>query len=369
MLLVPIFVGFFISLLQGPPKPALASATFQTSEQGARFSPEDIVKLRAEAEAGASLAQLKLARAYEAGNGVPENKKTAAEWYKKAAAQGNSDAQNELGVIYLTGDGLKEDKQEAKLLYEKSARQGNASAMFNLGAVYYNGSGVPIDDVLSYAWFVLAKDAGSPQAVPAAARSESELRHWQITAGYKKAAEFCEGGKFVPQNQAEAAALWLKAAVRGDSEAQVKIANDLLHGQGVTQDFSRALYWCNAAAKDGNPAGEYCLGHMYQRGLGLSANIKEARRWYEGAADQDNPDAIRALAQMDEAGEGTPVDLVGAFVLYAQLAMAGDNDALQQLIRLNNKMSPEDRKEVPRRLPYYHVDPQKLNAALQSARD
>lgn len=362
-----ILVGLLASL--APQKFAMDGAKLQASAQSTRLGAEDIVKLRAQAQAGIPLAQLKLARAYGAGNGVPENKKIAAEWYKKAAAEGNSDAQNELGVIYLTGDGLKEDKHEAMLWYEKSARQGNASAMFNLGAVYYNGSGVTIDDVLSYAWFALAQEAGSPQAVAAVARAESELRDWQITLGYKKAAEFCEQGKFVPQNQGEAAAWWLKAATRGDSEAQVKIGNDLLHGQGVPEDSSRALYWCSEAAKNAEAGGEYCLGYIYQHALGVSANVKAARRWYEAAADQNDANSIRALAQMDEAGEGTPVDLVGAFVLYAQLAVAGDNDALHELIRLRTKMTAEEWNEVPKRLPYYHVDPQKLNAALQSARD
>jgi uncharacterized protein len=369
MLVVLIFVGLLANLFQPPQRVATGSGKLQASEQSARFSPEEIAKLRAEAEAGASLAQLTLARAYEAGNGVPENKKTAAEWYEKAAEQGNSDAQNELGVIYLTGDGLKEDKHEAMLFYEKSARQGNASAMFNLGAVYYNGSGVPIDDVLSYSWFVLAQEAGSPQAVAAVARAESELRDWQITLGYKEAAQLCEQGKSVPHNQAQAAAWWLKAAARGDSEAQVKIGNDLLHGQGVPQDSSRALYWCSEAGRNADAGGEYCLGYIYQHALGVSANVKAARHWYEAAADQNDTNSIRALAQMDEAGEGTPVDLVGAFVLYAQLAVVGDNDALHELIRLRTKMTAEEWNEVPKRLPYYHVDPQKLNAALQSASD
>ena len=42
------------------------------------------------------------------GEEVPENKKTAAKWFTKAAKQGNAGAQNNLGTLYLFGEGVLE---------------------------------------------------------------------------------------------------------------------------------------------------------------------------------------------------------------------------------------------------------------------
>jgi uncharacterized protein len=46
---------------------------------------------------------------YRIGDGVPKNATKAAEWFKKAAAQGDADAQFNLGVMYNTGEGVSRD--------------------------------------------------------------------------------------------------------------------------------------------------------------------------------------------------------------------------------------------------------------------
>ncbi|MFZ0336213.1 MAG: tetratricopeptide repeat protein [Candidatus Acidiferrales bacterium] len=361
-----VFFALCIAMFQARVvKPAPANPPAQTSRPP--LTPQEVANLETAAASGDATAQYKLALAYENGDGVPQDPKTAFEWCKKSADQGNAEAETELGVMYRLGEGVAEDRQLAVQWYEKASRQGNAVAMFDLGGAYYNGDGVEIDDSVSYAWFVLAKEAGDPQAVPAVARAESELPAWRITVGYKRLAQLCGDGKYAPENQVESASWWLKAAERGDQEAELGIADKLLHGQGVPQDLSRARYWCNEAAKRGEPQGDYCLGYIYQRGLGVSADAKKARNWYEAGADRNNVAAIRALAQMDEAGEGSKVDLVGAFVWYAKLAVANDKDAQQQIVRLRSKMSAKDWREVQKRLPRFHVDPGKLNAILQSA--
>lgn len=316
---------------------------------------------------GDTAAQLKLAHAYENGDGVPKDAVQAAAWYRKAAEQGNAEAQNSLGVMYLLGEGVDENKQLAVQWYEKASRQGNADAMFNLGAAYYNGDGVQIDDDLSYAWFLLAKEAGNSQAASAVARAETQLSRWQITDGYKRVAQLCEDGGYAPKNEAAAASWWLKAATRGDSEAKIALAKMLLDGRGVAQDFSRARDLCKQVAKLDEPDGQYCLGYIYQRGLGVPANAKTAKGWYEPAAARGNVASIRALAQMDEAGEGAKVDLVGAAALYARLAVANDNGALRDIVRLKSQMTAEQWKKVEKRLPNLRVDPKKLNALVQSA--
>jgi TPR repeat protein len=267
--------------------------------------------------------------------------------------------------MYLTGQGVEQNKPQAVIWYHKSARQGNANAMYNLGAAYYNGDGVPVNDSFSYAWFTLAKEAGSQRAVEAVQRAESELRPLAITDGFKKIAEMYEKGEYLPENQAEAARWWLKAATRGDQDAQAAIAIKLINGQGVPQDLAQGRYWCSEAAKQDNAPAEYCMGYMYQRGLGVTRDAKQARKWYERAATRGNISAIKTLALMEATGEGGKTDRLTACLLYARLAATGDNEALRSLAKLKKEIGAKEWKKVQEQLPRMRISPEKLDTALQ----
>ena len=101
-------LGFLISLgltlfqMQAPASSTGSRANVRASESQVQLSADDISQLRAQAELGSPIAQLKLARAYEHGDGVPQDDQIAAEWYRKAAEQGNAEAQNSLAEMYLT---------------------------------------------------------------------------------------------------------------------------------------------------------------------------------------------------------------------------------------------------------------------------
>lgn len=118
------------------------------------------------------LEPLALGQAYQHGRGVEPHHAAAVDWYRKAAAAENAEAENALGVMYMNGWGLEKNKEEAVRWYRLAARQKNAHAMINLGAAYYNGDGV--DDIRSYAGFLLAEESGSTQAGDAVRRSAAE---------------------------------------------------------------------------------------------------------------------------------------------------------------------------------------------------
>jgi uncharacterized protein len=61
---------------------------------------------------------------YDHGEGVPQDGKEAAEWYRKAAEKGNVAAQYRLGVVYANGYGVEQDMKEAEKWYKKAAMQG-----------------------------------------------------------------------------------------------------------------------------------------------------------------------------------------------------------------------------------------------------
>jgi hypothetical protein len=99
---------------------------------------------------------------YDQGRGVPKDYSLAAQWYRKAAEQGNDSAQFNLGMDYETGQGVPQDYGQAVQWYRKAAAQGNDHAQAHLGSLYAVGRGVPQNNVVAYALFnLLATPASS----------------------------------------------------------------------------------------------------------------------------------------------------------------------------------------------------------------
>ncbi|HHQ4547446.1 TPA: LysM-like peptidoglycan-binding domain-containing protein, partial [Aeromonas veronii] len=67
----------------------------------------------------------------------------AADWYRKAAEQGNAEAQFALGQMYENGQGVLQDHQQAAIWYRKAAEQGYADAQFQLGRIYHKNQTEP----------------------------------------------------------------------------------------------------------------------------------------------------------------------------------------------------------------------------------
>jgi len=353
---------------QGTKAPANPSTSVRQVATRASRPPqslEQISELQRRAAAGDAEAERKLALAYASGNGISQNNQKAASWCRKAAEQGDAKAEAELGVMYLTGQGVKQDKAEAVKWFRKAAFQGNAEAMFNLGASYYTGDGINQDEEQAYAWFLLAKEAGSPPATAAVLREETALGAGDINESYDDIGNMYDGGTDLPKDEQRAAKWFMKSAMRGDTSAQLAMADRFLNGIGVAQDFVEGKHWCEEASKKGDSRGTYCVGVIYQRGLGVPRDPNEARKWYERAAAQGNRPATMALANMDITGEGTKPNRVAACLLYAKLVRKGDQDALNDLVKLRNRMKAKEWKKVERQLPSINIDAKKLNALLQ----
>ena len=65
---------------------------------------------------------------YDAGNGLAKDLLQAANWYRKAAQQGNSLAQLAMGDFYKEGHGLSKDIVQAYMWYSLAASQGEKGA-------------------------------------------------------------------------------------------------------------------------------------------------------------------------------------------------------------------------------------------------
>ena len=123
-------------------------------------------------------AQAALGNMYEHGQGVPQDYKTAVNWYTLAAENpsydvnwlvghgGHADAQFKLGRMYEEGKGVPQDDKAAVKWYALAAKipkPGHAGAVAILGTRYFKlanryskGQGVQQDDKAAFKWYDLA---------------------------------------------------------------------------------------------------------------------------------------------------------------------------------------------------------------------
>ena len=122
---------------------ALKAATSQI-QRGEVAAGLDVV--RQLALGGYAPAQNALGLVLQTGDGVPQDRPAALEWFRRAAAQGLPEAAFNLGTVLEAGDVVRQDLPGAAQLYRRAAEQGVAIAQHALGMLYALGHGVPKDD-------------------------------------------------------------------------------------------------------------------------------------------------------------------------------------------------------------------------------
>ncbi|MEE9445570.1 MAG: tetratricopeptide repeat protein [Cocleimonas sp.] len=79
------------------------------------------------------------------------------------------------------------------------------------------------------------------------------------------------------------------------SDKQLLLANQLRKGEGVSQDFYKAVQLYKMASKKGNAEAQYWLGVMYFDGSGITDDRDEAIHWIALSSDQNYPPAQKLL--------------------------------------------------------------------------
>ncbi len=88
-------------------------------------------------------------------------------------------------------------------------------------------------------------------------------------------------GEGVPQDYAKAMQWYQKAANQGDADAQFNLGVMYYEGEGAPQDYAKALQWYQKAANQGDAQAQYNLGFMYYKGeVGVDISQEnEEIRW------------------------------------------------------------------------------------------
>lgn len=275
---------------------------------------------RKAAQQGDAEAQCNLGEHYFDGRGVTRNKATAAEWYRKAGEQGYARGQDRLGLIYSLGQGVQKDEAIALEWYRKATEQGFAAAQNKLGVMYEKGQGVPKDEAIAAEWYRKAAE----QSDAAAQRNLGSLYFI---------------GKGVPKNEPLAAEWFLKAAMRGNASAQLVLGGQYLDGLGVPKNETLGAEWIRKAADQGFATAQYVLGAIYLKGQGVPKNEALALEWFRKAAAQGEDSAQYVLGRMYANGVGVLKDEAIAAEWYLKAAEQGNKDAVAALKKIpkNNR--------------------------------
>jgi peptidyl-prolyl cis-trans isomerase A (cyclophilin A) len=145
----------------------------------------------------------------------------------------------------------------------------------------------------------LERDAGTAAALAGEAIADVE----RLASAVDLEAMFLMGTAFDeglarPEDPAEAARWFLRAAKAGHLLAAHNLANALAAGRGMAKDEAAAVRWWIVAASHGDAVPQRRLGEAYAKGLGVTANLEEARRWYADAAQRGDRTAREALARL-----------------------------------------------------------------------
>jgi hypothetical protein len=114
-----------------------------------------------------------------------------------------------------------------------------------------------------------------------------------------------------------------QAAQQGDIKAQFQLGTAYYTGEGVEQNYQRAVKWFLSVANAGFAPAQHNLGVAYSNGQGVPQNFKEAVKWYQKAAEQKDARAQNNLGYLYQTGQGVPKNVVEAANWYQKAADQG----------------------------------------------
>ncbi len=151
---------------------------------------DGVTLLRRAADRGFAMAQYRLAKLYERGEGVQADLTVARQWTERAAGSGNRRAMHDLGVYFARGEGAPLDEAAAFRWFRQAAELGVADSQYNLGVLYQQGRGVNASASEALFWFMVAARQGDQDAGARATAVEAQLSQMQVEQARARAQAF-----------------------------------------------------------------------------------------------------------------------------------------------------------------------------------
>jgi TPR repeat protein len=285
-----------------------------------RSAKQAFAALTTAAESGLEFAQNFLAYLYWSGWQLPQDKKKAAQWYRKAGQRDYPPALFALGMMYIEGDGVKQDGEKGVAYLVRAAVQSGARApgwdidgcgsmaeflsnargecitfcQENLGIIYANGiAGISVNLDEAFKWLGLAVDNGVDAQRDLSSVGFSRIVRDGGTLGEGYSEEWfsaddlytigrrAELGELVTKDIGVAVKAYLKA-ISLDPDHVLSIyalAEIRRNANGVGH---RELY--ERAAACGHAMSMLRLSELYRTGQGVALCQKTAEKWQKAAA-------------------------------------------------------------------------------------
>jgi TPR repeat protein len=144
-------------------------------------------------------------------------------------------------------------------------------------------------------------------------------------------------GEFVEQNKEEAMKWYTEAAKRGDCQAQLELAGIYEDREDTVENIKLSLYWYKKASDSGFAPAQYSLASLYEEGKIVTKDISHAIDLYKSAGSKDNIDSINRLAKIYEDGIGVDANINIAIVYFKKSSDLGDVFGKAKLIEYKNK--------------------------------
>jgi len=180
---------------------------------------------------------------------VSLDRREAAKWYLRSAAQGNDLAELRLGWIYDIGLGVDPDPHEAAKWYRLSAKGNNAEAQCRLGRMLEEGRGQARDLPAAISWYRRAADQGNTEAL------------WRLGTMYRD-------GDGVPENRSVAIALYrLSAGMDQEGRGWARPLMDSLFRHLTMPEFDAGQDLVSRMARGGAPLTAMVDAFEFQQAL------------------------------------------------------------------------------------------------------
>ncbi len=133
-----------------------------------------------------------------------------------------------------------------------------------------------------------------------------------------------ESGQGVEQDYVKALEWYTKAAEAGDSYAMFNTGYLYDMGYGTEKDHEKAFEWYSRSADAGNPTGMFMVGQGYYSGYGgVEQSYSKAFEWFRRAADNGDSNSLYYIGMMYRFGQGVTQDSEKAIQWYMRSAEYG----------------------------------------------
>ncbi len=208
------------------------------------------------------------------------------------------------------------------------ARAGNLESQMFVAKAFREGQIVERDIQQAIGWYLRAAKRGN------------------VEAQFQAAKILHAGADGVKRQPLAATKLYKAAAKRGHAGAQNWLGYAYQHGHGVIKDYSTAADWFKNAADQGLADAQNNLALLHLVGHGVAQDHTRAAKLFQLAVEQEHGFAMNNLAGMYEVGWGVSRDPARAQELYAAAALTGNTSAIENLQRIGAAVPLEAQTRV-----------------------